>query len=420
MPTLVDVDGGRFGVQAYVTGAAFTLDSPDDGTLDRGNVLGPIEDGWIDIVCDVTTANWAQGASQDAGVFTRYEAGVAEVELSNVDGRYTPDTAPYYGRLSIGTSIRVWVGAGAVPDAVVFTGTVESVVARGYLEVPVVVLTVTDGVVDLNAYDPAPFDPPVGAGETAEARVHRILDEASWTAPRDVPAGGPTMAGLTFGSSAWTELRDVLTAARWQAYIDGDGTFRAALYPFDQDPDITATWGCDAGQGVVVDLEVAHDVTQLRNIVDAARDDPDAVTFTHQSGVSVAKFGPHRESFTLGLDDDGDVDEWARWVMLNSAVPQPRISVMAVAPGVDPTGVTWELLAAARLGDVWQVLFPDLDVDVTSWVRGWRHTVRADPASWETLVVLSTGALGQDRPGWWTLDHDVWGVLDAGNRLKIV
>ena len=393
------------------------------GRLDADNRLGPIDGGWIDLACDVTEARWTVGASRDDGVFTRYEAGVATVVVVNVDGRYTPDpdSGPYYDRLSIVTPMRLWMGAGAAPDVPVFTGTVEGFIARDYLEVPVVEFTIVDGVVDLNSYNPAPFIPPVGGGESAEARVHRILDEAAWTAPRAVPTGGPAMAALEFTGSAWTELRAVLEAARWTVFIDGDGTLPVEPYPFDLDPLVDATWGCLPGQARAVDVELAHDITQLRNIVDAQRDVPDAVTYTHRDDESVARYGPRRTSHTLGLANDAVVDEWASWVMVNSAVPQPRVRAMAVRAALDPTGVTWDVIASTRLGDVWNVVYPNLKIARTSWVRGWAHAVRVDPEglTWETLVVLSTGSLGQQRPGWWTLDHDAYGRLDAGNRLKI-
>ena len=236
MTAMVDVDGARFGVDAYVGGAAFTLDDATLGRLDADNRLGPMSAGWISLACDVIEAKWTVGASRDDGVFTRYEAGVATVVLVNADGRYTPAAGAYGDNLSITTPVTLFAGAGAGADVAVFTGTVEGIVARDYLTTPTVELTVVDGVVDLNTYDPAPLDPPVAVGETAEARVHRILDEAGWSAPRVVPTGGPTMAGFTFGQSAWTELRATLEAARWTVMIDGDGTLRVEPYPFDIAP----------------------------------------------------------------------------------------------------------------------------------------------------------------------------------------
>jgi hypothetical protein len=423
MPAMIEVDGARFGVQANVGGVGFTLDDDQLGKLDAGNMLGPIDGGWIDLACDVTDARWTVGASRDDGVFTRYEAGVAHVQVVNVHGHYTPDPTrpPYYDRLNIVTPMRLWAGAGAEPDRPVFTGTVEGLVARDYLDVPTVEYTLVDGVVDLNTYDPAPFpEPGVGVGESASARVHRILDEAAWSAPRVVPDGGPAMVGLTFEQSAWTELRAVLEAARWQVSIDGDGTLRVEPYPFDVQPELDATFGCGPGEAVAVDVELAHDITQLRNIVDAASDRDDAPTFTHRDDTSVARYGPRRSSHTLALQVDGDVDEWAAWVLANSTHPQPRIGALAVRGGLDPTGYTWQVVAAARLGDVWRVHYPDLHIDRTSWLRGWVHAVRADKegATWETLAVLSTGSLGQQRPGPFTLDHDWYGLLDAGNRLQ--
>ena len=183
---------------------------------------------------------------------------------------------------------------------------------------------------------------------------------------------------------------------------------------------MTATWGNGPGLAQPADLELALDITQLRNIVDASRDASGAPVFTHSDDVSVARYGPRRSQYSLGLAVDLDVDEWAAWVVANSAVPQTRVAAMSVRAGLDPSGHTWDVLAYAHLGDVWRVVFPDLFVDRTSWVRGWAHVVRADGKTWETLVVLSTGSLGQVAPGWWTLDHDNWGRLDAGNRLKIV
>jgi hypothetical protein len=79
------------------------------------------------------------------------------------------------------------------------------------------------------------------------------------------------MAGLEFTASAWTELRAVLEAARWTVFVDGDGTLRVEPYPFDVDPDVTAVWGCAPGEAMAVDVQLAHDITQLRNIVDASR-----------------------------------------------------------------------------------------------------------------------------------------------------
>ncbi|HZW73561.1 MAG TPA: hypothetical protein VFF43_08425 [Caldimonas sp.] len=372
----------------------FTLDDPTYGQLDYGALGSPLAP-YIDVTCDVRSLDWQFGATRTDGVLTRWEAGSAVVVLGNNEGTYDVGTDGATLRPTIGVLIQAR-NVGDTAWQPMFTGNANAFVQAydpATLDCTVTV-TATDGTALLASYQAQPVAPLVGAGETSAARVGRILDNAEWSAARDIPAGGRALAATDLSGDAWSQLLAVSDAELGAVYIapSGAATFRTRETVFNALTSGAApvvSWGPSATR--YEDVTIAVDDALLRNIIDAQR--PGGAVQSVRDTASVQQYLPHRYSnTTLVLAADVDVQSWASLVLNTLGVPFARVDALTVLPRADAAHLFPIVIAAAYL-DRWHVevdppgpLSESIERDVI--VRGWKISV--DREDWTAVYQLSS------------------------------
>ena len=208
---------------------SFILDaSLLDGTDTLGGDLGYV---WTDITDWVhAQASITRGSVSSSGPYMRYGGGRCSFTLDSMDGRFDPTnlTGPYVAagvsQLRPGVPVRIVARTGAV-DTVLFVGAADDwpITFAGELNA-IVEITASDPLETLNAAD-LPAVTPVGAGETAAARVDRILNRIEWpAAQREIsPLASMALQETTLAQSAWTQILQAADSAGAYAWIDCTG-----------------------------------------------------------------------------------------------------------------------------------------------------------------------------------------------------
>lgn len=260
---------------------------------------------WLDVTCDtLVPINLKAGATRTDGIVTRWEAATASVGLYG--DRYDPRSGPWAGKVGPGLPVRIrWrpapstaasVGRLGLPrDAedwrVVFLGDVQN---GGYEWDPATRtanLDCWDRTSNLVAFDQLPSDPPVGDGDWASARIHRLADTAYVPEDeRDISPGGVTLLPSKLSGTVWANMlavadtdvallwtrRDGRLAFRPEGRVAENVDVSAVLVPCPDDappnpiplPETIFTDGFEAGVGtwtsasanltVAVDTAVIH------------------------------------------------------------------------------------------------------------------------------------------------------------------
>ena len=404
----------------------FTLDLTQLSPATSPAVDAPLGDelgfAWTDVSDYVMEGlTFRRGSTRSQGPFWRYESGSASIELDNVDGRFDPLnlSGPY---VSAGVSeIRpnLPVRISAVVDGTTETmwvGVVDSV-DLDYTSVTwsTVNLSCVDGVAFLQAADLPELTTPVGAGDTAAARITRILDRVGWPAgQRDLDSvTANTMQASTLAASAWSDI--LLTADSDAGYVWMDRTGRLVYRTrgaIPALPSLTFSSSATTAGKDFTGITITRDVAQVYNSVNLARANSTAVFVEDQT--AQATIGQVRgfSRSDLVCETDDNVADVAAWIVGVFSELLTRVEEIVLEPPADTdllaTGDWWQLLRI-ELGDVVRVVHatPDgRDVDVTAVVRGleWSAGVR----SFGLKVSLQT-----QNPDYtmFVLDDEVRGVL---------
>ena len=184
---------------------------------------------WVDVTCNVEVPfEMHAGTDRADGVVTRWEAATTALTLHG--DAFNPRSGPYAGLLGPGLPVRIrWRPTGAPDWRPGFSGYVDD---DGFTwtkpagHVGSAHVAATDGTRILNAAD-LMKRAPVGAGETASARVTRIADAVQWpTDQRGIQPGGVTVRSTTLDGSAWSQLLLVADTDLAHLWIDGAGVLR--------------------------------------------------------------------------------------------------------------------------------------------------------------------------------------------------
>lgn len=377
----------------------FTLDLTQLSPATLPAVDAPLGDelgyAWTDVSDYVMEGlTFRRGSTRSQGPFWRYESGSASIELDNVDGRFDPLnlSGPY---VSAGVSeIRpnLPVRISAVVDGTTETmwvGVVDSV-DLDYTSVTwsTVKLSCVDGVAFLQAADLPELTTPVGAGDTAAARITRILDRVGWPAgQRDLDSvTANTMQASTLAASAWSDI--LLTADSDAGYVWMDRTGRLVYRTrgaIPALPSLTFSSSATTAGKDFTGITITRDVAQVYNSVNLARANSTAVFVEDQT--AQAAIGQVRgfSRSDLVCETDDNVADVAAWIVGVFSELLTRVEEIVLEPPADTdllaTGDWWQLLRI-ELGDVVRVVHatPDgRDVDVTAVVRGleWSAGVRS-------------------------------------------
>lgn len=268
----------------------------------------------------------------------------------------------------------------------------------------------------------------VGAGDDSGARVSRVLNDIGWSATgRAIYQGDTTLQATTYGTDALSELQKASDSELGELYIDGAGRvfFRSRNASFSEDrsavPQMVFGDG-GAGELGYLNVEISYDDTQLINDVRIGRDGG-----TPQGafdGGSINRYMRHSfERTDLQMDDDEVARTYAQFLVSQRAEPELRFDALefrltdivpAYVPGTEHTQDAAHILSR-RIGDRITVKRrPPGGGDVIEracHIRGVEHTIT--PGGWLIKYTLADAR----TLTFLTLDSEVLGVLDAGNKL---
>jgi hypothetical protein len=234
-----------------------------------------------------------------------------------------------------------------------------------------------------------------GAGELFGARVHRILDGASWRGPRAVDVGSVTMQATTLAKSPVQEL--ALTAfseGGGLVWPDADGVMlaadRYARTSWPRSTIVQATFGDqDPSHLPYSNPRPTYDralilnraaYTRIGGVQQVAQDDASRAVYRLKSDVRA----------DLICETDAQVLEVAQWAVATGRQPRRRIERITVYPRVRPADL-WPVVLGARHLDLWRTVHHPpggYTSDVYGHVSGISHTVMPG--------------------GQWTSDFDLW------------
>ena len=415
-------------------GSTFRWGQSATDNLDAGNVWGgglasptpPAGRLWIDLSCDVLSVQTDIGGTRSDGAIARAEAGTASITLSDPTRKYDPTNpnSPFqYGgqtRLTPGANIIVfaerWNGS-AITQYRLFTGTVDTWSEDWELSPSSrrAVVVASDAVKDLVALDYGE-QPAAGAGDTAGARIERILTYYAWPGVRALDTSTNTLQATTFAQSAWELVGRATEDELGFIYLDQNGAIqfrnRAAWLAR---PAPVLTVGCapaTAAHDSMTDADVEAANLNIKNAVYATR--TGGTQQVARSETSIARYGLHSYKRTdLGLQNDSQAGAWAAFLVSIQGTPRAQLGSLNIRPRFDPT--VWPALLALKLvTDRVRVLWtpPDMGAttEVTGRAIGISHTVTR--GTWDVSLRLAQADIYANVMHWGAHPQD---KLNAGN-----
>jgi hypothetical protein len=410
----------------------------DDSELGGVDLLGWGDEGWVNIVCDVTRLACQRGATRMQGVLTRSEAADVVVELLDYDRRFDPLVNA--DAIHAGTPVRVRAWQGPDPEApdwsaVLVTGELDDVpVVYDRTGPPRVTLTASDVIATFARWTSAGrAEPGIGSGDTLLERVDRMATEMSLV-PEDViaedvdPSYATVLAPSTL-ANGWDVITRAADAELGRVWADSgnrlvvrardsllSGPVRGTLSDWHDETvdygepvhccyaELAAALGTEQminrtiGQRRALDSEDEPEVVQLDDTVSQA---------LHRVRVGE---GDQRD---LELLTDEAVQTWCESVLLASSRPELRVDSVTPAPW-SAGDEAWQAVLETDLGDRWALRYhPETGPTVmrTVGVLGIRHEVTPDGWSiaWTTAPAPTPGV---NPSGWFALDISELGTGD--------
>lgn len=398
-------------------GTTMLLDSVTKGVLDT-NTLSTEAD--VDITAYVTGFSTRRGASRGEGPVIRFEAGTCSITLDNADRRFDPTNlaGPYVsGGVTQVTPMRP-VRITAIHEGTAFP------VFRGYADswdisyagpsMSTCVLTATDATKVLSNFDRVALGSPVGASETSDTRVHRVLDSVVWPmSDRNIAPGDSTLQATTMDQSAWEELLRVQDSELGQLFVEADGavTFHNRHWLMENPTSniVQAAFGDGAGERPFVDADLSYDDTTLANLVrisNTGGTQQIAEDVTSQQTYLVHTF----DRSDLILEVDADAASYAGFVLYQSKDPELRFTNLSLS-GNDDQDALFPHILGRKFGERISVTRrPPGGGTVTRevFIVGVSHDVPG-PNEWRTTWQLQSATTWS----FMTLDNTTLGVIDS-------
>jgi hypothetical protein len=329
-----------------------------------------------------------------------WREGTVSLVLDNQDGRFSPANldGPYVGagetqiRPLLPIRISASYAGGSYP---VWTGYIQSWTDSWSGGAPgegdaITTLTASDEWSDLAAVDGIEVTP-VGAGETTGARVHRILDAAGSTAPRDIDPGLHTVQETDLSGSVISELEKTVEAEGGALWIEADGTItyasRVGLVENVRSVTSQADFTDDGTDLSYVTAEVAYNGDLVVNYASYTREGgtPQVALATE----SRALYRDRRDVRTgLICETDSQALSLAQWTVQQYRDPELRFTRITVRPRRDPVNL-WPVVLGLKVRDMVRVTRTPpggFEISQLCHVAGIAHNVT--PAGWETTFDL--------------------------------
>lgn len=416
---------------AIAAGRTFRMGDVAEDNLDAGNVLGGGggaqlaakagvgERLWIDLTCDTIEAEIQGGASGGAGIFSKADAATINITLTDPTGKYDPlnGHSPYaYGghsRLVPGVPVEAFAEVVNGDDGTwqrhyLFVGTADSW-GEDWTPHPssrTCQLLATDITKQFVRMD-RPEQPPVGAGDNVQERIHRIVEFFDWPGEVVDPPEGSSiiLQATTLAQPAWELLNRTTDDEIGYLYFDVQGRLvwvNRQVWSKATDP--VVEFGCPyisggTGFDVLTDAAPSTLDLQMRNRVYASRAGGSMQQALSQA--SIDRYGSYEDKRTdLGISTDTQVAEWAEFVVVLYAFPQISLSDVTMMPSLSER--SWEVwdgvLGITMVTDLVSIKWapPDRLEDIihaVSRVVGYSH--RINRGQWETQwQLVAASALG--------------------------
>ena len=242
------------GLQPFVQLGAFTSGIPVPGSLwdtvtwDSPAAVweggqGYIDPPWLDITCDVNAVEINTGRDRS---IDRWQVGNATLTLNNATG--WADVLPWSNdslafEVRPGRQIRFGVSVDGAAPRWLYRWFIDSVdpAYEPMQESDIVTVACVDAKGQVGKISVAETATPVGAGDTPNVRINRVLDAVSWPpGARDIVPSGVPLIETSFG----TQVVDVIDRAADSAagVVYGDSIGRIAYREIDWQ-----NWPYDAG-----------------------------------------------------------------------------------------------------------------------------------------------------------------------------
>jgi hypothetical protein len=379
-----------------IGGGYLHFDDPSRGKFDTGK-FGPAE-YFTDLWSWWQGGTITRGVSRHDGTHGRAEAGRATMQFDNTDRRFDPTNlaGPYVAagvtQVQPEREMRYRAEYGGVTYNL-WRGSVDDWrLTYRFPNIGDVAVSGTDGTKIVANHDQNAGGI-VGTGETAGARVNRVLDNIGWPATdRLVATGQTTLQGTDLSANAWSELALVSDTEIADLYFDGTGklVFRHRHAPLTDTRSNTpqATFGDDPGELGYVDLEIEYSADQVQNLIRAAR-----VGGTQQVAQDTASQAAYRtrtwNRSDLIMQTDTDAADWAGFVLALQKDAELRFSSITIDPRSDPANLFPQVLGR-ELGDRIRILFRPPGGGATiqrdAFIRGISHDL--GKSTWRTTWAL--------------------------------
>jgi hypothetical protein len=436
----------RFFLQAQIAaGTPFTLGPHQYDQLTKGNVLSQpgglpadlersggaqLSGLWVDLTCDLLDCEISAGASSQAGVLSKVEAGTLTATLYDPTGAYDPlnPSSPYalnrQTRLIPGVPLRAFCevinDVGGTPSAnsarrfPLFTGTADSWQEQwvNYEGERFAKVVATDTAKVFTKMD-RPEQPAQGAGELVANRLTRIVNYFAWggTVAQGLPYtnSGQALGATTLAQSAWELVNRAIDDELGFAYflpVPPSADFTPKLRWYNRDvwqykggPKITIGCGGDPADtfDIAVDAQPASFDSLLTNAVYAARSGGTQQTVTNQT--SIDRFGEASINRSdLGLNTDAQVALWAQLLVNGRAYPQTSLDHITLVPAAaERPWQAWQQLMLVEMPtSVIRVLYDRIgyEADLSFRVVGMKHAITPDAweVTWQTVTVTTVPA----------------------------
>lgn len=440
----------RLFVQAAIgSGSSLHMGPAPNDRLDSGNVMGPVGTSGqlqVDLACDLVSCEVIDGATKQAGIFSKDEAPTLTLSLYDPTRKYDPtnSASPFWyrgrSRLGAGNPVVVWAevlnaaGTGVVRFDL-FRGVTDRWVTQVERE-PAdrrTNVTASGPIKWMAGQDYAELASPVGAGDTTAQRLARLVAYFNWAGPlQQVGVASPvTLQGSTMAQSFWELLGRCIDDELGYLHVlpDSAGTIRWWSRNFwttaPAAPSVTI--GCAPGvtaYDVAVDTSLGGTDDQLRNAVYATR--TGGTQQVVKSSTSIAAHGGYESTVNrtdLGLADDTQVNVWAQQIVMMFGSPVASFDTVTLLPNVRnaSTSALWRaLLGLAFVSDTVRVVWAPAGtgpVDQLLRVIGAKHTISPTSwvVTWQTLAARIGGVANVFHMGPHALDK-----VDAGNVMGAV
>ena len=391
---------------AEISGGTVSTDVTQWGgaTWSTSNWQPPVTTTWTDITADVRDLSTSAAFSRQTN---KYNTARASILLDNRSGNYSPTNTlgDHYGRIGLLRPMRVRAkytdAYGVATQWSLFTGLVQSWSEQfpeyGHdATVSVDLLGNDSQLASINNVAQSPQ----GAGETAGARIRRILADADWRWPRVIDEGVTTMQATTLEGSPQSLLALTADSEGGAFYCGPDGalyfdSFHAQL---EKDgrviPALHISDDPSTGALVYADIGLTYDGDLVRNEISYQA--VGGAVQTASSPVSQQLYGIRSQSRTdLITQSDTDVAAIARRDLSILQDPEHRVETLKFNPldATNADGRLWSALAsqsiALRLGAL--VEYTPMNQSTISryvFIEGISHTITPD--TWTVGLIFSS------------------------------